>query len=184
MKFKFADYLKSKMNDSSKEDFSMIQREEKERMIGTPTLRLIDKDGNLIDEYTDHNLIVRMGRNQIIRFLANMVTAGITSCAVGTGGVNISDAFSPISPNETDIALVAEVPLSRKGIDSVALGDGATPTSLTFTTLFTSANVNAIVSEAGLFFNNGSLFARYTFPSMYLRSDKGYSLEISWVIQF
>ena len=154
------------------------------KLTGTPTITLRDADGNIIDQYTNHNLIVEIGRAQIIKFLKGDVSAGITKCSVGTNGVDSNNAFSPISPKDSDTALYAEVTSARKNIDTVTYNEASSATQITFTTLFTSANVNAIVSEAGLFFTDGKLFARYTFPSMYLKNDKGYSLEISWVVQF
>ncbi len=152
-------------------------------MKGTPTLTLRDADGNIIQKYTSNNLIVKVGRSALIKLLTGDLSSHITQCAVGTDGVDAGDAFLPIAPTENDTALYAEVAGSRKNIDGYEYEVGTTPTMVTFTTLFTSLDVNAIVSEAGLFFDDGTMFARYTFPSMYLKDDKGYSLEIAWEIQ-
>lgn len=157
------------------------------KMRGTPTLTLFDRDGKVIKTYTSHNLIVKVGRSSIIKMLsAGGVANNITKCEVGTGGVNVppADQFAPIAPIDSDTALYHEVLASMTNINSYSYDDPTTPTMVTFVTLFTSSIVNNIVSEAGLFLSNGVLFARYTFPSMYLRNDKGYSLQISWQIQF
>jgi len=156
--------------------------------IGTPKLTLRDQNGTIISEYENHNHIVRVGRSALIRILGGFfgtTAVRIDRCAVGTGGVG-TDPWVPIAPLDNDTALYNEVAGSRKNVDSITYGAGANPTEMTITTLFTSEAVNAIVSEAGLYLNNGAqtLFARYTFPSMYLRNDKGYSLEIAWNIKF
>lgn len=155
---------------------------------GTPTLILRDSNGKIVDKHRSGNLIVKLGRGAIIKLLSGDLTSHISKCSVGTGGANPDTPFVAIPPTDDDSGLSAEVSGARKDIDGHIIGDGidldGTETVVTFTTLFKSIDVNAIVNEAALFFGDGTIFARYTFPSMYLKDDKGYSLEIAWEIQF
>jgi len=152
---------------------------------GIPKLTLRDRDGNVIQEYTNRNTIVIVGRSKLIKMLTGDSNSRITQCALGTKGVDSTiDPWIPIPPTENDTALYEEVVGSKKNIDSYIYEDGPRPLSVTFTTLFRSEDVDAIVSEAALIFNDETMFARHTFPSMYLKADRGYSLEISWEIQF
>jgi len=41
-----------------------------------------------------------------------------------------------------------------------------------------------MVNEVGLWLSDDSLFARHTFPTMYLMADKGYSMEVDWTFEF
>ena len=52
-------------------------------------------------------------------------------------------------------------------------------------TLFKSSDVNMIVNAVGMIMANDDkttelLFSKHTFPWMYLKADRGYSLEIIW----
>ena len=52
-------------------------------------------------------------------------------------------------------------------------------------TLFKSSDVNMIVNAVGMVMSNDDkttelLFSKHTFPWMYLKADRGYSLEIIW----
>lgn len=168
------------VRSDTQEDFIVLK--------GSPALTLLDKDGNVVQSHTSSNLIVRVGRSAIIRMLAGHFVAvtRVARCAVGTGGALPATPWTPIAPTESDLGLAAEVIASRKDVDGFVYGAGTYPVEVTFTTLFTSEAVNDVVSEAGLFLNDPSqtMLARHTFPSMYLRSDKGYSLEIAWNIRF
>lgn len=57
--------------------------------------------------------------------------------------------------------------------------------SVRYYTLFKSSDVNMIVNAVGMVMANDSkttelLFSKHTFPWMYLKADRGYSLEIIW----
>lgn len=178
---------KSKMTEMPCWKYELEADTEYVKMKGTPTIRLLDmaNGGQVIKEYTNHNLIVKIGRSAIVKMLAGSLTnIKVAKCALGTQGVNaLVDPWLPIAPIDSEIALKHEVGI-RKDV-AFTMDTATPPTYVVFTTLFSSSDINDIVSEAGLFLTDGTtMLARYTFPSMYLRNDKGYALEISWKIQF
>ena len=144
------------------------------------TLR--DRDGNVVDSNIGHNLIMDNGKLELVKRLCGDSAGTLNYCAVGTGGV-AGDPFTPIAPVSTATALNAEV--FRSTFTSKTYGlSGAS--NVVLSTIFLSTAVNNIISEAGLFMavTGGVMFARYTFPSMYLKMDRGFSLAIDWTIQF
>ena len=57
--------------------------------------------------------------------------------------------------------------------------------AIRYYTLFKSSDVNMIVNAVGMVMANDDktaelLFSKHTFPWMYLKADRGYSLEIIW----
>lgn len=159
-------------------------------MIGRVSKILRDRDGNVVQEHTSGNLVVNVGKNYLLKLLTGD-TAGtfIASLAVGTLGVSSGDQFTPIMPTISDTGLAGPISGSGgiKAVDSYTYNGTSPQTSVTFKAVFSSSDVNQIVSEAVLQFNNSGtavIFARHTFPAMYLRNDKGYSLEVSWTIAF
>ena len=137
--------------------------------------------GEIIGQpYEDHNLIVIIGREAVLHILGgDRTNSAITKIALGTGGAPVDNPFSPVPPVDGDVALVTEV--FRDNLDSHSY---PTRTSLRFVKLVTSDQINAIVNEALLLFNdNITALARFTYPSQYLRNDFGSSLEIDWTIQ-
>jgi hypothetical protein len=152
---------------------------------GMPKLIVRDRDGNIVNVIESGNLVVRKGRNSLVRMLTGEYTGRIATIELGEGGVLPGSPFDPIAPQVTDLALVSPFNPKKEGnIAGFAYGAGTDPGEVQFSIIFDSSVVNAIVSEAALKFLDGTLYARYTFPSVYLRADKGYSLEIIWTISF
>lgn len=153
--------------------------------LGKPTLILRDSKGNVIETITSSNMVVNSGRNALLRLLTGEYTQKITKIELGSGGVTVGDPFTalPVSPN--DLSLTAPFgPIVEKNISGFSYDAGTYPTQGQFTVIFDSSEVDKIVSEAALKFADGRLYARYTFPSVYLKVDKGYSLEIIWATNF
>jgi len=146
------------------------------------TVRLVDSQNDIIASHTGHNLILNNGKLELLKRLCGDSANTLGWCAVGTGGVGV-DPFTPIDPIATQISLNAEV-LRLPFASKIYGASGAV--TVTLSTVFLSTQVNNIVSEAGLCMasNGGIVFARYTYPSMYLKADRGYSLEVDWTIQF
>lgn len=151
---------------------------------GMPRLIVRDKDGEIIRDFTDGNLVLNSGRNALVQFLNGDYAASISDIELGEGGTS-GDAWTPIEPLATDTGLNTPFsPAVEKGISGVEYGTGTPPTQVSFSTIFESYEVDEIVNEAVLKFSDGKIYAKYTFPSVYLRQDRGYSLEIIWNIRF
>lgn len=153
--------------------------------LGKPTLILRDRDGNIVNEICSSNLVVNSGRNGLLRLLTGDYTQKITKIELGSGGVAGGDPFVALPVSAADTALASPfAPVIEKTISGYSYDAGTFPTQGHFSVIFDSAEVDKIVSEAALKFADGRLYARYTFPSVYLKSDKGYSLEIIWSVNF
>ena len=153
---------------------------------GNVKRRLIDlSTGEIVQSDEHHNMIVNTGRYNILKMLnGEGIGLQITQCSVGSGGALVeTDPFTPIPPTPTDVALVDQKYISNIG-DSFYNGAAEPYNSLTFATAFLSSDVNAMINEVGLWLTGGILFARHTFPTMYMMADKGYSLEIDWTFEF
>jgi hypothetical protein len=151
---------------------------------GNVRIRVFDKDGKLVETIENHNLIVKSGRSELIKKIAGTSTLNkIGKCAVGNGGALQATPFNPISPVDGDTTLGAQVFI--KDVGTAATDLSGTNPQVTFTTLFTCAEVNSLVNECGLFFTDGTtIFARYTFKTVSLENTSGFSMEIDWTIQF
>lgn len=153
---------------------------------GTVTKKLIDKStGKVVEESTDHNLIVKAGRSAMINMLAGELQSSVKKMAVGCKGTADLgvNAFTPIKPEDGDTALK-----EQKGMVEVASRKPRlteTNPQVTFVALFDCATVDSLVNECGLFFEDGqTMFARHTFDTVSLKSTSNFSLEISWTIEF
>lgn len=147
---------------------------------------LIDnRTGEIVKEFEEHNLIVKTGRNTLIKLIAGEMATSITKMAVGSGGTAdlSTNAFNPVAPVDGDSALrtkVTMVNITTKTVDVAS----ANP-KVTFVALFDCAVVNSLVNECGLFFTDGTtMFARHTFDTVSLKASSNFSLQISWTIEF
>lgn len=154
---------------------------------GNVLINLIEnKTGTIVETIENHNLIVKTGRSELIKLLAGQLgsnTGAIKQCSVGKGGADVSTPFTPIAPTAADTALLQAV--RKQDVGSVAVDLASTNPRVTFTTLFNCADVNSLVNEAALWFENSTImFARYTFKTVPLEADAGMSMEIIWTIEF
>lgn len=153
---------------------------------GTVTKKLIDKStGKVVEESTDHNLIVKAGRSAMIKILAGELKSSVKKMAVGARGTDDLEAnvFNPIKPDDGDTALKDQKEMVEIASRKPDL-NGTNP-KVTFVALFDCANVNSPVNECGLFFEDETtMFARHTFDTVSLKSTSNFSLEISWTIEF
>lgn len=163
---------------------SRVSADEQIQPKGFPRLIVRDRDGNVVTDSCSGNLVVNQGRYCMVKFLTGAYSSAIQSIELGKGGV-VGDPWTPVSPQPNDIALNTPLaPVVSKTIAGFEYGEGTYPTEVDFSVIFESFEVNDIVSEAVLKFADGKVYAKYTFPSVYLRNDKGYSLEIIWTIKF
>lgn len=153
--------------------------------LGVPRLIVRDREGNIVDDFEGHNLVVNSGRNALLRFLMGDYTLALTKIELGSGGATVGDPFTPLPVSAADLTLASPFnPVVVKTITGKAYDAGTYPTKGELSVIFDSSEVNQIVSEAALKFSDNRLYARYTFPSVYLKADKGYSLEIIWSTNF
>lgn len=153
---------------------------------GTVSKKLIDKKtGEVVKEFTDHNLIVKTGRNTLIRMIAGELDTSVTHMAVGCGGTaNLQDkVFEPIPPQDGNTALQDKKAMNELTSRKTDLTE--TNPKVTFVALFDCAKVNSPVNECGLFFKDQTtMFARHTFDTVSLKNTSNFSLQISWTIEF
>lgn len=153
---------------------------------GTVCKRLIDnRTGEVVKELTDHNLIVKTGRNTLIKMIAGETQTSVTHMAVGYGGTrNLQEeAFNPIPPDASNTGLNNEV--KKKPLFSTKTDLSGTNPKVTFVGVFDCKEVDKLINECGLFFESESImFARHTFDTVSLKSSSNFSLQISWTIEF
>lgn len=147
---------------------------------------LIDnRTGEVVKEFEEHNLIVKTGRSALIRMIAGELNSSITKMGIGSGGTEDlgANAFNPVPPIDGDTSLTAEVAkvsISQRNVDI-----SNTNPRVTFIALFDCAEVNSLVNECGLFFEDESaMFARHTFDTVSLKDSSNFSLQVSWTIEF
>ena len=153
---------------------------------GTVCKRLIDnRTGEVVKELIDHNLIVKTGRNTLIKMIAGKTQTSVTHMAVGYGGTkNLKEeAFNPVAPDPSDAGLKHEV--IKKELFSTEVNVDETNPKVTFVGRFDCSEVNELINECGLFFESESvMFARHTFDTVSLKNSSNFSLQISWTIEF
>lgn len=141
-------------------------------------------DNSLVSSSEDHNLIVKVGRSELIKLLVKQSTKGVTKMAIGKGGANIaSSPFSPVAPVDSDSALYT--PVGTVTISTTTVDTAVTNPKVTFVALFDCAVINSLVNECGLLFDDSAtLFARHTFKTVSLESGTDFALQITWTIEF
>lgn len=136
-----------------------------------------DADGKIVEFMPGENTVLNNGRIKLLKGLTG-ASLKITKCALGDGGTSSSDAFVPEPPSPTDIGL--KNPILTKNVGSWIDTSTDDTVSLTFSTLFMSDEVDGVISEAAMILSDASTFSRHTFPSIYLKGDRGFSLEVRW----
>lgn len=153
---------------------------------GNVCIDLINKEtGEITRAYENHNLIVKSGRSMLINMLAGVSMFSVKKMKIGKGGADIINSpFVPISPLDGEVDLAT--PITTNTINSTATDLAGTNPKVTFVSLFDCEVVNSYVNECGLFFNDGpiTMFARHTFPTVSLESTSGFTMQISWTIEF
>lgn len=138
-------------------------------VIGTVSITLTDKDGNIKDQRTFPNLIVTTGKSYITSRMSSNTTSVMGWIAVGTNNT---------SPAAGDTTLNTEI---YRAATTVSGGTPSTSTVLYETLLGPGQGTGTLV-EAGIFNNSsgGTMLARTTFAAIV----KGVSdsLNISWTV--
>lgn len=129
-----------------------------------------DKDGNVVQEDVDHNMIVNASKTALAMLISeeNCPQKVIRRFGVGTDGSTATPADDSLTASYLNNLISHEFPEPGVVRFKWALGYG-------------EANGMA-VSEFGLFCDDGSLFARKTRPSIHKGDDL--SFEGEWSIIF
>jgi hypothetical protein len=126
---------------------------ENAKAIGVVTVKLLDKDGNVKEDFTVNNLVVDTGTSHIISRMLNNTATPMSHMAIGTG---IS------TPTVSDIALGAEA--ARDIFTSVS----TTGATIEYNCTFGAGVGTGNITEAGIFnaASSGTMLNRVTFGSV------------------
>ena len=152
---------------------------------GTVTRKFIDKNtGEIINEIMEPNLIVKIGRTELIKLLGGLSAQKVSKMGVGSGGADVIGApFVPIPPQDGNTGLASAKRIQN--IQTTTTDFTKTNPKITFVTTFDCDQVNSYVNELGLFFTDGTtIFSRYTFKTVPLFTGDNIMMETSWQIEF
>lgn len=152
---------------------------------GTVNVQVISKvDNSVVQDFTNHNLIVKVGRSELIKLLVKQSAKSITKMAIGKGGADlVNSPFTPIAPTDSNTTLQTQVGIVD--ISSSTVDIAVTNPKVTFVALFDCEVINSLVNECGLIFDDGTtLFARHTFKTVSLESGTDFALQVTWTIEF
>lgn len=140
------------------------------KITGAVSLKLLDKEGNVIDERSIPNLVVNAGKTFIAASMLKTTTnspVAMTHMAVGTSGT---------APAAGDTALGGEA-------GRVVLASATSSSNVvTYTATFPAGTGTGALVEAGIFnaSSSGTMLCRTTFPVV----NKGAAdaMSITWTI--
>ncbi len=138
-------------------------------MCGNFVMRVLDKEGNVIDTYEDHNMIVNLARIA----MSELVSEGkeskiITKFAVGTGNATAT----PTDTNLTDIYI--------NDITGHSFPEDGCVKFEWYLDYNEANDMN--ITEFGLLCDDATLFSRKVRPAIYKASDLAFEGE--WTIIF
>jgi len=124
------------------------------KIVGTPTFKLYDADGNLKHEFTKKNMIVATGINWIVSRLKSNTAATMTHIAIGGNAT---------APSLGNTALLSEI--SRQIMTPA--GGTLSGQSIIYNAAFPPGVGTGLISEAGVFNSNtgGTMMSRVAFPT-------------------
>jgi hypothetical protein len=145
----------------------------------------VEEAGVIKLHHEKHNLIVNGARKALAHLVAEAdANYIINEFQLGTGGHAPGDILTPVSPTITDTAL--EIPAFTKAITVFEYLPALAETSVKFTVIVDKpeGNGSGVVAycEAGLFCDNGTMFARETFPAVVKNANRRVTWE--WSILF
>lgn len=152
----------------------------------------VEEDGKEEVVWEDPNLIVDLGRKVLTHLLAEAdQNYMVSSISLGTKGHDLTtgDILAPVAPTISDIGLIDTVDMFSKAISTNFAYQGTAPAdnSIQFQIILEKSEGNGTTgtiayTEAGLFTNNGSLFARETFPAIVKNANR--RITFQWIILF
>ena len=148
---------------------AIISSDRTRPMRGNFVMRVLDKDGRIIDTYEDHNMIVNLARIA----MAELVSEGSAMKIITRFGVGIGNATA----TPTDISLTE--PYVNDIVSHSFPEDGTV--KFDWQLGYDEANERNI-TEFGLFCADGTLFSRKVRSAIYKASDIAFEGE--WSIIF
>jgi hypothetical protein len=135
---------------------------------GKLSIKLFDKDMNLVEERNVNNLVVSVGKDFIRDRMIGTSAGVMTYMAIGT------DSTTPISGDTT-----LKVESARAAITSSTAGS---PSNVTYAATFAPGSGTGTIQEAGLFnaSSSGTMLARTTFSS--ITKNALDTLAINWTV--
>ena len=151
------------------------------KITGQFNIRVV-KDTEVIEEYTDNNMVLMTGRSALAHALASGQGTQITKIVLGTGG---HDENNPTSAKEglsvNDTGLIA--PHTEKVLtDVTSLNNVLTIKATLASSEGLTGNAPTGFSEAALVLNNNALFSIKRFGIKTKTADT--SFEITWKVTF
>lgn len=183
--------LQDKINSRQDLGSSQIQSIEDTITLRGSVKCYVEENGVTTLLHEKSNLIVNGARKALAHLIADI--SGVQTLyridyfKLGTGGHAPGDILTPVSPTITDTAL-EELAFSKiiDHNDDTYLPTPPDETSVKFTVVVEKAEGNGsgtvAYTEAGLFCNNGTMFARETFPAIVKNSTRRITFE--WSILF
>jgi len=139
-------------------------------LVGSVSITLTDKDGNIKDQRTFPNLIVTAGKSYITSRMASNATSVVGWIAIGTSATAADAAQTTLIGTE----------LFR----SATTVSGGTPSTSTvlYETTYGPGQGTGTIQEAGLFnaASAGTMLARTTFAAIIKGASD--SLNVSWTV--
>ena len=138
---------------------------------GSVHVQLIDENGNIKQEHTNHNLIVTVGKTYLASWLAAASQAGEFMSYIGVGtGTNAAAA------GDTDL----QTPLPTRVLGTLT----SSANTWQNVAVFNPGVDTGAITEAGLFTasSSGTMFARQVF-AVY-NKQAGDTLQITWTVTF
>ncbi len=134
-----------------------------EEFKGHFTIQSIDKDGKILDEYIDDNLIVTSARLSIAELFAGLTVPSANKLVIGTSG----DGINVSTPKSISEGLVQE--RTRLFSESIDIGDGETHDIL----------LNDLIRYTGSTSSNGTLNSYYRYTGTPLTGATTASLDFA-----
>ena len=147
---------------------------------------LTDEDGKTL--FKKHNMIVKNGRDAIKTFVFNSMfdVKGINDTDnLKFNCVKFGNDNSITQSDKNELYSETILTIYKNGtIEPVSIGDGEIQInsddsrSIKITSIFKlGGNSDTVISEAGLFLNNGNMFSRVAFAPLTIRANTQYTLN-------
>lgn len=140
-------------------------------IVGTPTIRLYDSDGNLKQETTQKNLIVDTGKNYFLRKIFDRFTGtepDIEVIAIGSGTTAPTTADTSL---ETQIGSTTVSEYFFQSDNEILLSSG-----------FIQGIGTGTINELGILASDNTLISRIVVDSTFNKSPTDF-LNVNWSIQ-
>lgn len=144
---------------------------------GTVTVRVLDKYGNVIDEDVFHNLIVNVGKQEVVKLISGQSGTAFGYIAIGTGTTSES-------ASDTDMEAETKRKAATKSIVTTTITNDTARFVATFSSSDGLSGTTA-VTEYGLFnaSTGGTMLSHAIKAAKNMDWDSGEQLEVTWDVQ-